>query len=333
MKILFVWPICTFSVWDVARGYRHAFAKQVGEENIRDYYLNERTDYHRRALPPHARDNVNMARYASENVLNEALYFGADVVFIVSGLNFHPVALWSLRRVGVHAAAIMTESPYQDIDQADWVSVYPEMTVFTNEIASAEQYGWNYLPHAYDPQVHKHVESLPNDECDVLMVGTGWLERMRILEAVDWTGIDLRLYGIWPAMTKQSPLFKHLWPVCVDNRLMPQLYCGAKICLNIHRSGLGARSLNPRTYEVAACGSFQICDPRPELKEVFDLSIPSFSTSEELEKVIRYYLDNDGARNEAVVSSWVRVESHTFDKRAEQVLAILGHDIGQRKVA
>lgn len=332
MKVLFVWPVCTFSVWDVARGYRTAIARIVGEENIRDYQLNVRTEHHRRALHPEppSRDATVLARLASETVINEALYFDADVVFVVSGLNFHPIGLWALKKVGIHAAAIMTESPYDDVNQQDWSSVYPGMTVFTNEIRSAEQYGWHYLPHAYDPGVHYPRD--PQNECDVLMCCTGWEERQHMLESIDWTGIDLRLYGIWPAMTKASPLWDYTWPVCVDNLNLPSLYAGAKICINIHRAHAGARSLNPRAYEIAACGAFQLSDHRDELDHVFGDTVPTFDGPQQLIRQIKHYLANNDERLALAASASHRVRDHDFEHRAIGVVEILQQAVNERKL-
>ncbi len=331
MKVLFVWPIAEFSVWDVARGYRLAFAKQFGEENIRDYYISKHTDYHRRAAPANVCNNpAALAKLASETIVTEALYHDIDVVFIVSGLNVHPICAWALRKVGIHAAIMLTESPYEDENQADWCSAYPEMTVFTNERTSADKYGWNYVPHSFDPAIHKPVEADFNDSCDVLMVGTGWKERQEFLEAVDWTGIDLRLYGIWPAMTPESKIYDYVWPVCIPNIEMPRFYAGAKICLNFHRHYPGAYSLNPRAFEVAACGGFLLSDYREEAEDIFGISLPTFTTPEELGKLVREFLADDDRRINCAKMAQEVGSSCTFDNRAVEVIRVIESAI-QRK--
>lgn len=330
MRILFVWPVATFSIWDVARGYRSAFARIVGADNVRDYHLNTRSDHHRRALPvPQNTDPVTVSRLASETVVCEAIYFDADVVFVVSGLNFHPIALDALRKIGVHAAAILTESPYDDEPQAEWASVYPGMTVFTNEVISANKYLWNYIPHSYDPMVHRPVT--PSGSCDVLMCGTGWPERQRLLESMSWDGIDLRLLGIWPDVNQDSPLFPFVHQACIDNLKMPEIYAGAKICLNIHRGHPEARSLNPRAYEVAACGAFQISDYRQEIDAVFGDSVPVFTSAADLEYLIRFYLTYDDERKFRSLVARERVFDCTFDERASGMIETIQRDIAMRR--
>ncbi len=113
---------------------------------------------------------------ASEGVLAEATYHRADYVLVVSGLQFHEIGLWLLDHYDIPIAVVMTESPYQDADQVRWIGAYQRAVVFTHERVSAKRYGWNYLPHAYDPAIHRPVPPDPDEVCDVLLVGSGWPE-------------------------------------------------------------------------------------------------------------------------------------------------------------
>ena len=325
MKILFVWPCVTFSVWDVARGYRNALGKILGETNIQDYYLDKRIAYHQRAIPVEAQNETVLAKYASETVLNEALYFQADLVIIVSGLNFHPIGLWLLERAGIKTITIMTESPYNDDSQADWASVFPEMQIVTTERTSAKEYGWEYIPHAYDPQVHCPMKSDKELECDVLLVGTGWPERQRILEKVNWEGIKLKLFGLWPNMDKYNVLNQFHTSGMIDNVDLPRYYASAKICLNIHRGHETAESMNPRAYEIAACGAYQICDTRQEVSEMFGESVPVIKTAALLDYEIRWALSHPQERIARAQESRKRILSHTFEPRARALLSAVGY--------
>lgn len=334
MRVLFVWPICRFSVWDVARGYRAALEKVLGADNVRDYFLDKHTAYHRRALPPEAANDTSIiSKYASEQVLNEALYFSADVVLIMSGLNFHPIGLWLLNKAHIPAAILFTESPYNDVDQEDWASAFPGMLCMTNDQVSTDRYGWTYIPHAFDPSIHRPVESYPGAKCDVVLVGTGWKERQLLLESINWDGINFRFYGIWPDLTEDSPIYKFNTNSIIDNSLISQVYCSAKICLNIHRNGDGALSLGPRAYEIAASGVFQISDGRSEMHSVFGDSVPIYEDAADLEHLIRYYLDpaHDAERVAMAAESMRRVQMCTFDERAKIMVDALEHHIAQSK--
>lgn len=339
MKVVFVWPAAEFSVWDVARGYRMALARRIGEENIRDYYLNRHASFVTKALPEDQVANIQViSKLASEVLICEALYFSADLVIIVSGLNFHPATLWMLNKLKIPTHVIFTESPYEDENQIDWASVYPGMRIFTNERTSAKKYGWTYLQHAYDPETHFPTPCTLEDypPCDVLFVGTGWPQRQQMLESVDWTGINLRLEGYWPGLREgepDSPLKTCYREGFVDNTQINEHYASAKICINFHRSHPTAESANPRVYEIPACGVLQICDDRAEVREVFGISVPTFSTGEELERLIRYYLAHEDARLYLVDQAQKLVQYHTFDQRVGALLDRVTGDASRTVVA
>lgn len=327
MKILFVHPAAEISISDVARGYRFAL-ERAGHE-IRDYLMLSRMQYHTNALPPEIRsDRALLARQASENIVVEALYHEADLVLIVSGLNVHPVALWLLGKVGIRAAVILTESPYDDESQKQWsdlthVGSTVDLTIFTNDQFSAERFGWHLLPPSFHPATHRPVEPVAEDVCDVLMVATGWRERQAFLEAVDWTGINLKLFGVWPGLNNNpdSPIYQYYNPLVVSNEHIASMYCSARICINFHRRSPVAKTPGPRIFETAACGAFQLSDPREGLEEMFGWSIPTFDSPERLGELVREYLKDPLARKTAANEAMMRVQSHTFDHRAADLIA------------
>lgn len=336
MKVLFVHPSARVSIWDVARGYRAALGRLLGESNVKDFFLDRRLAYHvtatealetMGAAPKNLhKDQALMSRFATETITAEAAYFGADLVLIMSGLNFHACGLFLLENAGLPTAVYLTENPYDDEPQLEWCKNYPSMAVFTHEKWSAHRWGWEYLPHAYDPAVHRPVEPREELRRDVFMVATGWPERQRFLEGVDWTGIDLALYGprdAWPNMNESSPLWKYFHGTHVDNDQVVQAYCSAKICLNFHRHHPSAWSQNPRTHELAACGAFQLSDPRPGVVDFYGDAVPTFKTPQELEQQIRYYLAHDEERTRLAAKARELVRHETFDERAQRMMSIL----------
>lgn len=331
MRILFVWTAAEFSVVDVARGYRLALTK-AGHDVV-DYRLSRRIMYHVRALgEKKAQDMELVARLASENVLLEAIRNQVDVVVIIAALYFHPDGIWFLARCSMPTIVIFTESPYCDARQFDFAQVYPEMFCATNERTSAARYGWTYLRPAYDPDIHKPVEPDPEQACDVLMIGTGWEERVRLLEGVNWTGIKLRLLGFWQNVGfvgKDSPLAPFVEEKAISNLDAPRYYASAKICLNSHRAGDGAESVNPRVVEVAACGAFQLSDERAEMSERFvwlhewkprEPVIPTFHDAPSLELQIRAYLADDDRRQSHAEQARDCVQGETFDERVTTLM-------------
>lgn len=326
LRILFTWPGADFAVRDVGVGLREALARQGHE--IADYELTLRMNYHAAAMrfggmDPSPQNLAMITKQASESILVEALYHKADLVLIICGLNLHPFALQQLYQVKdprFQVAIVLTESPYEDQDQAEFVTAHPDMMVFTTERTSARKYGWHYLRHAYKPDLHRPVDPIPAEACDVLMVGTGWAERQALLEQIDWTGIKLRLIGPWPTLPGDHLLQQFHEDYCITNDCVPPLYASAKICLNVHRQHPDAESLGPRAYELAACGAFQIADPRAELIERFGALVPTFRNAADLEGAIRYWLANDRERIERAEAIRQRVQGETFDVRAAQLI-------------
>jgi len=255
---------------------------------------------------------------------------------------FHPDALIMLKRAGMQIALILTESPYDDSEQMK-VIPYADV-VFTNDKFSAEMFSQYhrrtfYLPHAFDPGKHSLSTEVDDDvpAHDVVFVGTGFKERIRLLADMNWEGIDLGLYGTYELMEEMPDASAKLAPyICgevVDNRKAASLYRKAKIGLNIHRTSQGfgmdapsiarAYSLNPRLYELAANGCFIISDHRPAMDEVFGELIPTFSSAQEAEALIRRWLHDEAGRNAVTTQLPHAVSSHTYTARAVQVSRVL----------
>lgn len=325
-RILFVWPGAEFSVWDVGRGYRNALI--AAGHAVRDYYLTRRMVYHGAAMEAGGvaptKENVeHVAKQASETVVVEALYHRADLVVLCCGLNFHPIGLQLLKLTDFPIAIILTESPYEDVEQKEFCEAAPGAAVFTNDRRSARVHGWTYLASAYDPAIHKPVEPEEDKRCDVLFVGTGWAERQALLERVNWQGIGLRLYGAWPCMTAESPLQPFLTDVCIRNESLPAQYASARICLNLHRTHAYAESLNPRAYELAACGAFTISDERAEGRDLFRDAFVTFDgTPEGLEAQIRRFLRDEQDRKDYAIAQRLAVQGQTFEARAQTLVNV-----------
>lgn len=267
-----------------------------------------------------------------------------DFVLIVSGMYTHPDTIISLVNAGIKVGMIYTESPYQDEFQTR-VGKYCDWA-FTNEKTSVEvlqEAGYDdpfsrtrrvfYLPHAFDAENHKPVNVVYDDvpQHDVVFVGTFFKERIDLLEGVDWTGIDLGLYGTTDLMDDDSPLRQYIVDGTVPNEQTHKLYHNSKIGLNIYRTSVdynkfsptieGAESVNPRVLELAASGTFFLSDDREEHREIFGSTLPSFSNSSELEKLIRYYLSHEQERKVIARSLPSLVLGRSFDAMAKRVIA------------
>ena len=63
----------------------------------------------------------------------------------------------------------------------------------------------HYLPVGYDPAQHGPQMNGEAPAHDVVFVGTGFESRVALLSQVDWSGIDLGLYGAWAEVPAGPP--------------------------------------------------------------------------------------------------------------------------------
>ncbi len=341
MKLLVVNSGSCYSTADVYNGYANAWRAQG--HTVVDYALDRRLraakswlQYQARHAGPGAQKPTanDIVYFASFEAFIKALAHDVDWVVVVSCLMFHPGIFHAMRKSGLRCAVILTESPYYDELQLSWASL--ANVTFTNERTSVSYFqpycpATHYLPHAYDPAKHKPEapdEGVPAH--DAVFVGTAWPERVELLRAVNWEGIDFGLYGGFGRRSKRDPLRKHVRGGITDNGLTAALYRRAAIGLNLYRQAktlepaservTTAESLNPRAVELAACGCFTLSDARAEVKEVFGELVPTFETAKELEELVRYYLAHPAERLELAAQLPARVEGRTFDALGRQVI-------------
>jgi len=162
----------------------------------------------------------------------------------------------------------------------------------------------------------------------VVFVGTGFASREELLSCVDWTGIDLGLYGAWGHVTDDPghPLHPYVREGLVDNARTGALYRAAKVGLNLYRRpglGLPAESLNPRAYELAADGVCTVSTPRAEVGEKFGELVPVVRDPRHLRGVLRHYLKREDDRRAAAGALPGRVAADTYHHRAAQLVAHL----------
>ena len=278
--------------------------------------------------------------YACGDAVVRALHHECEWLVVVSGMYFPKFFFKIAKRAGLKIAMVMTESPYDDEAQLGIAALSD--IVFTHERSSVPVLkhanpNTFYMAHAYDVDIHS-LKSQVHEEVnshDVLFVGTGFQERIDILNAIDWSGIDFGLYGSWTLVGGRSRLRKHIKANEIENELAASLYQKAKIGLNLYRTSKGfgrytekikrAESANLRAYELAACGLFHISGWRPEVEEIFGDLVPTYEDPKQLEELIREYLDKPAERERIALQLPEAVKGHTWDERSgllvERILA------------
>ena len=187
-----------------------------------------------------------------------------------------------------------------------------------------------YLPLAADPVFFTPMDdskTLDPYRADLSFLGSGYPNRRSLFaQLLDY---DFKIWGTeWDLETEVGRRVQDQ-----GRRIPPEetvrIYNAARINLNLHSSvfndGLDAEGafVNPRTFEVAACGAFQLVDHRPLLEDHFLVGkeIAAFNGMSDLRRKIEFYLKEPELRREMGHLARKRVlAEHTYLHRMETLL-------------
>ena len=349
MKILLVHPGASWSTSDVLDGLRYGL--ETHGAKIIDYRLDARiaraSKWLRSAWLAARKTDPNFEKPNSADIFYQAgaeavlvaLRHQVDVVLIVSAMYLHPDVIILMKRAGLNVVVLFTESPY-DVEKEVRVAKLVD-GCWTNERSSVDAFRAvnpraGYIAHAWHPLRHKpgqHEGDLAMPSHDVVFVGSPFRERVEWFASIDWTGIDLAIYGQWFPKHVPSRLRPYLRGGTIDNRVAAALYRRSKIGLNLYRTSQGwgkdapsiehAESMNPRAYELAACGAFHISSYREEVGEVFGDLVPTFTHPTQASALIRQWLADAPGRARAAAELPARVAEMSWVDRSAQVIGDL----------
>lgn len=323
-----------FSVLDVHLGWFRAF-QELGID-VAEFRLDDRLDFFTQAMLEQDGElrrvfNDEAGIRLAANGLKEACYdFWPDVVIVTSGFFIPPDVLRVVRSRRHRLVALFTESPYEDDRQVERADLFDVVLVNdpTNLQAFRErQWRSYYMPHAYDPGLHRPGPGLPEWACDLAFVGTGYPSRQEFLAACDLDGLDVRLGGNWPqAGAWFTDRLVHPDGYCLDNTETVQLYQSARAGLNLYRkegsAGADGWAMGPREVELAATGCFFLREPRPESDRVLSM-LPTFSEPDEVRPLLDWWLAHDEQRAETAAAARGAVADRTFTANARRLLDLI----------
>lgn len=335
-----VHPGAAFSVQDVFTGWvrgLHANGVETGA-----YSIVTRADFFREARIPRD-DGTWWSPFTPDDAWQLALdglpaelwkHHPVDVVLIVSGF-YVPVDLMRMIRArGIKVVLLFTESPYEDDTQvsraheADLVLVNDPTNL---DVFRAVNPNSHYQWHCYDPAIHSPGPTLPDHASDFCFVGTGFPSRIRFLEAVDWTAIDVALAGMWETLDANSPLRQYVaHPIdeCCANTTTVDLYRGTRLSANLYRQESERPELatgwamGPREVELAAIGTPFLREPRPEGDALFPF-LPRFTDPTEFGDLVRWHLARPDVLAALGAQASAAVHDRTFANSAARMLQLL----------
>jgi len=184
-----------------------------------------------------------------------------------------------------------------------------------------------YLAAAFDDLTVSSEACNPVSDGEPLVSFVGAPYRNRINIFNDFKIPELKIYGEgWDGLNTAVKIG--------NRRITPSerslIYASSKINLNLHSSPHGEGDwngdfVNPRTFEIAGLGGFQLTDTRELLPLHFDLKneIPVFKSPSSMMDAIKYYVSHESERNEMAANARARVlKEHTYRHRAMEILSL-----------
>lgn len=278
----------------------------------------------------------------SDNVTALAEKVKPDLVLVLNGVVFPTEQIDAIREKGIKTAVWFTDDPYY----TDWTkSIAPHYDyVFTLELSCVDLYRKlgcaqvHYLPFAADSKVFKPKSVDYSYHSDICFIGTAFWNRVDLIDSIAeyLAKKKVIISGWWWDRLKN---YKNLsgkirlgeWMTAEETA---SYYNGAKIVINLHRQidddsinfnseKIPGLSLNPRSFEIAGCGTLQLTDIRQELGHFYipGKEIATYSSSDELIRQIEYYLNHEQERKEMALSALIRTRNdHTYQHRLTYIL-------------
>ncbi len=193
----------------------------------------------------------------------------------------------------------------------------------------------SFLPMAADPELHRPM-ALSDEErrtygADVSFVGAGYPNRRHLFPALLRRPWSFKLWGNeWDGADELRSVLQ-LNGARIDTDTCMKVFNATAINLNLHSTtGAGldpqADFVNPRTFELAACGAFQLVDFRSQLPDFFtEREMLSFRNFEEVPGLVGQWLGDPAARQAMATDARARVLSaHTYVHRMRDLLGQIG---------
>lgn len=271
----------------------------------------------------------------SQAVLAKVDTFEPDLVLCLAQAPLNRQALKRLRKDGVATAMWFVEDYKLFTYWRGFAPFYDFFAVIQYEPLMSELRDIGvenalYLPMAALPAMHRKLELSPMEQrkygADVSFLGAGYPNRRVAFRQL--THLDFKIWGTeWDG----EPLLERhvqLKGARISSEDCVKIYNATKINLNLHSSVRATELVshgdfvNPRTFELAACGAFQLVDKRSLMGDLFNADeLVTFTSMEELLDLIPTYLGDETARQDMAAKAQARVlRDHTYARRMETLI-------------
>ncbi len=274
----------------------------------------------------------------AQAVLAKVETFRPDLVLAMAQAPLSRQTLKRLRQMGIPSVMWFVEDHRLFTYWEGYARHYDAFAViqkgdFPEKLARAGQHNSLYLPLAADPEFHRPLELDAAQRrlfgADVSFLGAGYPNRRAAFRELlpfglkiwgsDWDGDDQLALAVQRGGARVSP----------EDAV--KVFNATRVNLNLHSSVSGRELVsagdfvNPRTFELAMCGAFQLVDRRGLLPELFaDDELATFGSMEELRAQLRRFLDDPAAREDYAKKARARaLADHTYAARMRALLEFL----------
>ncbi|MBM4267819.1 MAG: glycosyltransferase [Deltaproteobacteria bacterium] len=265
--------------------------------------------------------------------------FAPDVVLALAQAPLDAAALEAIGRTGALRALWFVEDFRRFTYWREVAAHYDHVFTIQTEqcfeaISSASAVRLSYLPCAFDPAVHRPLELSPAERSaygsDVSFVGAGYHNRRRAL--LRFLDQDFRIWGSeWEGASRLERVVQRS-SARISTEESVQIFNATAVNLNLHSSTYhddvdpNGDFVNPRTFELAGCGAFQLVDRRrllPELLRPGEEVIVADSAAEMRELAV-HFLARPAEREAIARNARERaLAEHTYEHRMQALVAAL----------
>ena len=339
MKVLIIGPRFHYFNQSVERAFRalgHQAFSVAFDNPVHPYTWSDKVRY-KLASPERRLEMKRRSRDAWQHEIDSLVQsYGPNLVFVMNGDMLLPQTLLKWRTEGADVILwyfdSVTRIPLsQDCaPAANLVFCYEQ----TDIALLRQRFGIeaHFLPQAVDDKLYAPIKGASDKSLDIVFAGDMVYSRRRrdIIQSVvaRYPQLRIRVWGNY------KPWFKGLWSWLTRERRdvymnrnasaseLNRDYNAARLVLNIHveQQHDGA---NPKVYEIAASGAYQVCDANPYIESLFAHGeVGLYHNQDELFALIDDALQHDH-QSDAEAARALILQQHTFVNRIQQCLSLL----------
>ena len=278
----------------------------------------------------------SFTRFLGSGVVATAEALEPDLVLALAQAPLDPTTLADLRARGFLTALWFVED-HRLFEY--WREVAPhydhvfaiQQGPFLDEAQRLTNGRAGYLPCAADPQVHRPLVLTAAERAElgapVGFVGAGYFNRRIAFRPL--LELGLKIWGTeWDGGGQVEAAVQRAG-ARISTEDSVRIFNATDVNLNLHSStyvdGVDPRGdfVNPRTFELAAAGAFQLVDRRTLLPPLLvpETEVVTFTEARELPELVRWWLAHPEERARVAAAGRARVRgAHTYRHRMETLL-------------